>query len=196
MIKRILLFGLVLVINAVPTFAQDTLKASHKLSAWFDMVYNPIGSVKMPSSNSRLTFYDNIAFRLAGEYFVSDYVSIGPGFEYLSKRVSPDATFSSDIKLAGLFLDSRFNYPLTDSGNSFLVIGLGTGIVHLSEASGSGNNGPSFYTIAGLDIGLRPHLGLDLLYRYGFTRVDITNIREYRFTGWALQTGISYRFKF
>jgi hypothetical protein len=38
-------------------------------------------------------------------------------------------------------------------------------------------------------------MGLDLLYRYGFTQIELKDIREYRFKSWAIQTGLNYRFK-
>jgi hypothetical protein len=196
MIRNHLIFLLMFISISSSTLAENDMKAGHRITTRFDLVYNPIGAIKTPSSDSRLTFYDSFAFKLAAEYFVSDYISIGPGIEYLSRKVNPDATFSANIKLIGYYLDGRFNYPLTDSGKSYLVIGLGTGISTLAEAGGSSSNGPSIYSIIGLDIGLRPNIGLDLLYRYGFTGIELKNIREYRFEGWALQAGLSYRFKF
>jgi opacity protein-like surface antigen len=158
-------------------------------------VYFPTGSVKMPSDDVRLTFYDSFAYKFGAEYSISEYVSVGPGIEYLNKKVNPDATFSTKISLVSLYLDARLSYPMTDSGKSCFVIGLGTGMVRLTEKGSGSENGPSIYTIVGFNIGLGTKMGLDLLYRYGFTRVDLEKVREYRFTSWALQTGLSYRLK-
>jgi len=84
---------------------------------------------------------------------------------------------------------------MTDSGKSCFVMGLGAGLSKLTEKGSGSENGPSIYTIVGFNIGLGTKMGLDLLYRYGFTNIEIKDVREYRFTSWALQTGLSYRFK-
>lgn len=196
MMKYILILAVILLNISAGALADDAIKPGHRITTRADLVYYPVGNVKMPSSDIKLNYYDSFAFKLSGDYFISDYISLGPGIEYLSRSINPDATFSADIKVVGLYLDSRFSYPVTASGKSYLVFGLGAGMVNITEVGNSGDNGPGVYGIAGFDIGLRPDFGLDLLYRYGYTKVELKNIREYRFESWTIQAGLSYRFKF
>ncbi len=188
--KTALVAFIILMASQAITQAQ-----THKAEARIGLVYFPTGSVKMPSSIDKLTFYDSFAYKLGAAYSVSEYLSIGPGIEYLNKKVNPDATFSAKINVVSILADARFSYPMTDSGSSNFVLGLGTGLCRLSEKGSGSENGPSIYATIGFDIGVGTNMGMDLLYRYGFSRVDLENVREYRFDSWALQTGINYRFK-
>jgi hypothetical protein len=174
---------------------NDSTSSSIKLTARLDIPYTPISTVKVLANKTVCDFYDSFAYRLSVEYYIAENISIGPGFEYLTRRVSTDGTFSDNILMYSYYLDGRYSYPLTDSGNSFLVLGLGSGIATLKEENFISDNGFCIYGIIGLDIGLSPKVGLDLLYRYGSTRVTINNDREYRIERSALQAGISYRFK-
>jgi hypothetical protein len=191
--KLLLIFFMLSTISIA--MAENPEETNHRGAVRAGFVYFPTGSVKMPSDNVRLTFYDSFAYRFGADYYISEYVSVGPGIEYLNKKVNPDATFSAKVSLISIFTDARFSYPMTDSGKSCFVLGLGAGISNLSEQGSGSKSGPSIYTIVGFDIGMGTNMGLDLLYRYGFTNIEIKNVREYRFTSWALQTGLSYRFK-
>jgi hypothetical protein len=57
--------------------------------------YLPTGTMKMPADVEGRTFYDSFALRIDLSYAVSDYLEIGPGIEFINKKVNPDATFSS-----------------------------------------------------------------------------------------------------
>jgi hypothetical protein len=157
--------------------------------------YLPTGTMKMPADVEGRTFYDSFALRIDLSYAVSDYLEIGPGIEFINKKVNPDATFSSKISVISALADARFSYPMTDSGSSNFVVGLGTGVCKLTEKGSGSATGPNIYGIIGFDIGLGKDMGLDLLLRYGFARAELENIREYRYNGWALQTGLNYRFR-
>jgi hypothetical protein len=176
--------------------AQELSTNTHKnrMTARFDLAYTPISSVKIPFNKSEYDFYDSFAYRLSVEYFVAEYVSIGPGFEYLSRRVSTDGTFSDNIYLYNLYLDGRYSYPITDSGKSYFILGLGSGIANLKEKKYEKGNGFCIYGIIGLDVGIFSNMGIDFLYRYGSTRVTVKSYREYRIERSALQSGFSYRF--
>jgi hypothetical protein len=176
-------------------FAENPNAMNHQTVCRLGFVYFPTGSVKAPADVERSIFYDSFAYRLGGEYFLSDYLSVGPGIEYLNRKINPDAYLSSKISLVSIYIDARFSYPMTDSGRSCFVIGLGTGVSHLAEKGSVAKTGPSIYSIAGFNIGVGKNMGWDLLYRYGFTRVDLPTVREYRFESWAFQTSLSYRFK-
>lgn len=173
-----------------------TIRAqSNQAIARAGFTYFPTGTVKMPSDDEGLTFYDSFAYKFGLAYKISDYLEIGPGLEYMNRKVNPDATFCSTINALSLLADARFSYPMTDSGSSNLVIGMGSGICKLTEKGSGSATGPNFYGIIGFDFGVGTNMGLDLLVRYGFARVELENIREYRFDSWALQTGLNYRFR-
>lgn len=188
--KTTLIVIILLMVSQVMTRAQ-----TDKAEARIGLVYFPTGSFKMPSSIDKLVFYDSFAFKFGAAYSISEYLSIGPGIEYLNRKVNPDATFSAKINIISFLADARFSYPMTDSGSSNFILGLGTGICRLTEKGSRSENGPSIYAMIGFDIGLRKNIGLDIIYRYGFMRVNLENVREYRYDSWALQTGLNYRFK-
>lgn len=177
---------------------EDDLTSPKKITARLCISYVPVGTIKFIPRDEEDNFYDNLVYRISAEYFVSEYFSIGPGFEYLAKHVTleQDLTFEPDIKLYCFYLDFRCSYPLTDTGENYLVFGMGTGVGNLNESDNAEETGFCLYGLFGLDIDLWHNIGLDLLYRYQTNRITIKNDRNYRFEGSALQAGLSYRFKF
>lgn len=177
---------------------ENDLTSPQKFTARLCISYIPVGTIKFIPRDVKDYFYDNLVYRVSAEYFISEYFSVGPGFEYLDKKVTveQDYPFTARVRLYCLYLDSRYNHPLTDTGTSYLVFGMGTGIGKLNESDNAEETGFCLYGLIGLDIALWHDIGMDFLYRYQTTRMTINNDRNYRFEGSALQTGLSYRFKF
>ncbi len=195
MILRVFLITMMLLATETMASPKDATQSWRRLTTHLAISYIPIGAIEFTNDNSSYDIYDNLAYRVSVEYFVSDLVSIGPAFEYLKKNVNPYAYFDEDVALYGYYLDCRFNHSLTDSGGSFLIFGLGTGINALKEAGGMSGSGFNIYGTVGLDIALFPSVGLDLLYKYQTNRITVDD-RIYKFEGSAIQTGLSYRFRF
>jgi opacity protein-like surface antigen len=191
---------IMILISTSVTLAEqkNDLASSGRITARLSMLYIPVGTIKFISPDTKNNFYDNLAFRISAEYFISDYFSLGPGIEYLSKHVKPEQgyPFDADIKLYNFYFDCRYSYPLTDSETSYLVMGIGTGIGSLDESGDARETGFCLYGLLGFDIALSHDVGLDLLYRYQTNRMTIDYERNYRFEGSALQAGLNYRFKF
>jgi len=196
MIARILLtITLLLPIKAT---ADDIVNDSRlkQITTRLGMLYVPVGLIKYSNDDRTDEIYDNLAYRISAEYYLSDIFSIGPGFEYYSKHVDPYGSYFNDnISMYSMYLDFRINHGLTDSGGNYLVFGAGSGVSNLSEKRGESNAGFSLYVITGLDIALRKSIGLDLLYRYQTTRISIEE-KSFRFERSALQAGLNYRFMF
>jgi hypothetical protein len=166
-----------------------------RITTRIDFAYVPIGEIDFANRNVQYEIYDNLLYRASCEYFVSDLISIGPGFEYSKKRVNPEATFDEDMTQTNFYLDFRINHSLTDSGANYLVFGLGTGIGRISESDNVSGTGFGLYGIVGFDIMLGSSMGLDLLYRYQANSVTVED-HDYKFNGSALEAGLNYRFRF
>ena len=196
MITRILL--IIMLMSPIKLAADDNLD-NHRfkqLTTRLGLLYVPVGLIKYSNSDRTDEIYDNLAYRVSAEYYLSDVFSIGPGFEYYSKHVDPYGSYFNDnISMYSLYLDFRINHGLTDSGGNYLVFGAGSGVSNLSEKRGKSNAGFSLYVITGLDIALYKSIGLDLLYRYQTARITIEE-KDFRFERSALQAGLNYRFKF
>ena len=177
--------------------AQETPESSRRIriTTRVDFAYVPVGEIDFKNRDVQYEIYDNLLYRASCEYFVSDLISIGPGFEYSKKRVNPEATFDEDMTQTNFYLDFRINHSLTDSGANYLVFGLGTGIGRISESDNVSGTGFGLYGIVGFDIMLGSSMGLDLLYRYQASSATVED-HDYKFNGSALQAGLNYRFRF
>ncbi len=155
--------------------------------------YVPVGSIKMISYYDPIDFYDSIFLRSSVEFAVSDFFSAGPAVEYSKRRISPDATFSADVSLVNVLVDLRLRHRLTDTGGSFLVAGAGSGIGFLREDGFGSARGTCIYFMGGFDFDIGSGFGLDMLARFSSERLDVENIREYRFDGLSFYAGANYR---
>jgi len=196
MIARVLL--IIMLLSPIRLTADDIVSSppQKQISARLGFLYVPVGLIKNLNDDRTDEIYDNLAYRVSAEYYLSDIFSIGPGFEYYSKHVDPYGSYFNDnISMYSVYLDFRINHGLTDSGGSYLVFGAGSGVSNLSEEKGESNSGFSLYGIVGLDIALSKSIGLDLLYRYQTARITIEQ-KNFQFERSALQAGLNYRFKF
>jgi len=166
-----------------------------RITARLEFAYVPIGEIDFTNRDVQYELYDNLLYRASLEYFASDLISVGPGFEYMKRRVNPEATFDEEMTQANFYVDFRINHLLTDSGLNFLVLGVGSGIGRVSESNGVSGTGFGLYGILGFDIVLASAVGLDLLYRYQVNSITVED-HDYSFSGSALQTGLNYRFRF
>jgi len=182
----------VVMLAIMPVAAAD--QSQGQLTVRADLSYVPISEIEFTNRDLKYEIYDNLTYRGSLEYRISNILSIGPAFEYMARHISPDATFSEDIRLYNLYADFRFNHALTDSGANYFVFGLCTGISSLNEDNGAAGRGFLFYGVVGFDIALSKLVGLDLIYRYQDSRIDVED-RIYRFDGSALQAGLNYRFR-
>lgn len=195
---RILSMMVLLSVSITSAEQKDDLALPGRITARLSISYIPVGTIKFISPDTKNNFYDNVAFRISAEYFISEYFSVGPGIEHLSKHVKLEQgyPFEANIKLYNFYFDCRYSYPLTDAETSYLVMGMGTGIGSLDESGDARETGFCLYGLLGFDIALSHDVGLDLLYRYQTNRITINDERNYRFEGSALQAGLNYRFKF
>jgi opacity protein-like surface antigen len=189
-----------IVFSIFPAIAQtsDSLVSvprSHRITARLDLNYVPVSSTKFNNRDETYDIYDNLFYRVAIDYAIGDFLTIGPSFEYLNRHIEPTILDKRKISVYGYFLECRFNYNFTDSSSSFFVLGMGTGIAYLKEAIGNSNTGVAWYGVVGLDLAVSGPVGCDLLYRYQLTRVKVED-RDYRFDGSAIQAGLNYRFTF
>lgn len=155
-------------------------------------VYQPVSKIKIISYDEPIDFYDTFSLRASLEYIFSDFFSAGPAIEFASRKINPDATFSSEVTIVNIVLDGRLRNRLTDDGRSFLVAGAGSGIGQLEESKSGSAKGVYLYFMTGLDIHIGSNLGLDMLVRYSSERLNVENIREYQFEGLSFYTGINY----
>ncbi len=155
--------------------------------------YMPVGSIKTVSYYDPIDFYDSVFLRSSVELGFSDFFSAGPAIEYLARRISPDATFSAEVSLVNLLIDLRIQHRLTDTGNSFLVAGVGSGIGLLRESGFGSAEGACIYFMGGIDLDLGSRFGLDILARFSGERLNVDDVREYRFDGLSLYAGANYR---
>lgn len=195
MIKRIVFITIMVLITSTYADQIESVDNHIKITTRLGLSYVPIGSIEFTNRDVKYELYDNLAYRISTEYYLSDLLSIGPGFEYLEKNVNPDGTFDDDIVLYNFYLDCRFNHCLTDSGENYLVFGIGTGISNLKEIHYESGSGFCLYGEIGLDITLHKSVGLDLLYRFQANKITVDD-RIYRFDGSALRAGLNYRFRF
>ena len=175
--------------------AEEAMTSTRKkLAVGFGLTYLPKVSIKTPSSDYAIEFYDSFPIELSLRYSISEYVAVGFAFEYLKRNIEPDATFSNTISLSSMKVDGRLSYPFTESGKSLLVLGLASGFGRLEEKDEGNGESVSLHTTAGFEFGFGRDFGVDLLYQYGVMRIDIDDIREYRFDGWSLKSSLYYRF--
>ncbi|OQX92012.1 MAG: hypothetical protein B6D58_05015 [candidate division Zixibacteria bacterium 4484_95] len=198
---RFLLIMILLSTSMVSAEQKSDLASPERITARLGVLYIPVGAIKFIPPDTENDFYDNFAFRISAEYFISGFFSLGPGIEYLIKHVEPEQgyPFEADIKLYNFYFDCRYGYPLTDSETNYLVMGMGSGIGNLQESMELGDargTGFCLYGLFGFDIALSNDIGLDILYRYQTIRITIDGERNYRFEGSGLQAGLNYRFKF
>ena len=153
----------------------------------------PVGSIKTVSYYDPIDFYDSVFLRSSVELGFSDFFSAGPAIEYLGRRISPDATFSADVSLVNILFDLRLQHRLMDTGNSFLVAGAGSGVGLLRESGFGSAKGVCLYFMGGFDLDLGNRFGLDILARFSSERLNVDDVREYRFDGLSLYAGANYR---
>lgn len=160
-----------------------------------DVNYVPTGSIDFRNTTGSYDIYDNLFYRISGDYSFFNIFSAGPGFEIMKERIEPSAIYHDNISVYSFYLDLRMNYPFTESGGSLFVLGAGSGLSSLHEGvSGLSDKGFTGYGLVGFDLPLYDGLGLDLAYRYQTARYKV-DFREYKFDGSALQVGLNYRIR-
>ena len=167
----------------------DSIAASgspHQITTRLNISYAPVGSIKYANNNEKIDIYDNTFYRVSADYFVTDLFSVGPAFEYQKCHLEPSGISNYDVTSYGFFLDFRTNYNFTDSGYSYMVIGLGAGAINLGEADNDSGTDFAFYGIIGLDLAVSGPVGCDLIYRYQFAEIKVP-FREYRYNGSVIQ---------
>lgn len=199
MIRNILIY--LIVLSAFQYCFGDSTAVSpmavphENITARANITYVPINSIEFTNRDNTYDVYDNLFYRLALEYHISNLISIGPSLEFMKRKVEPDAIFHKQITAYNILVDSKLKHNLIDSGNSRMTFGFGVGVMSLKEETGQSGKGAIFYAATGLDIGIWDNVGLDFIYRYQLSHVDI-EYRKYRYDGSSIQMGINYRIRF
>lgn len=177
--------------------------AARGFSIGLGMEYVPLSSVEFGNPVvSRYEIYDNMSIESGVYYNFNSGFRIGTIISLFSKSINTD-TRSSDISSWGVGILGDYQYEITESGSTRLVLGMDSGYSKFKENSYTNRNDESYWAslFGGVRYFFSARYFFEFDYRMKWQEFELVGVpstaipdKIYKFSGSSLRLALGYGF--